>query len=225
MMAITPGKPAPHMIQSAQCTLLFARCPLSVFIAGGLLDIVEAGFAQQLLEYSPDALLLVAQDGAISFLNAAAERLFGYPRAQLLGADHSMLLAEASREEFHGVLAGLAKATSPGTPSAGSPFAGPFPARAAAPTARNSRSKSRARWSPPRPEQPTPERPWPSPSAAPQAGTRAPAAPGAPSAATLPAVVLLVQRELHFPEVQRPPLLRRLPSTTTNSRRARSATP
>ena len=124
MMAITSGEPAPHMIQSAQCALLSARCPLSVFFAGGLLDIVEAGFAQQLLEYSPDALLLVAQDGAISFLNAAAERLFGYPRAQLLGADHSMLLAEASREEFHGVLAGLAKAASPGSPSAGSPFAG-----------------------------------------------------------------------------------------------------
>ena len=104
--------------------LLSARCPLSVFFAGGLLDIVEAGFAQQLLEYSPDALLLVAQDGAISFLNAAAERLFGYPRAQLLGADHSMLLAEASREEFHRVLAGLAKAASPGSPSTGSPFAG-----------------------------------------------------------------------------------------------------
>lgn len=104
--------------------LLSARCPLSVFIAGGLLDIVEAGFAQQLLEYSPDALLLVAEDGAISFLNAAAERLFGYPRAQLLGADHSMLLAEASRETFHGVLAGLAKSASPGSPFAGSPFAG-----------------------------------------------------------------------------------------------------
>ena len=104
--------------------LLSARCPLSVFIAGGLLDIVEAGFAQQLLEYSPDALLLVAQDGAISFLNAAAERLFGYPRAQLLGADHSMLLAEASREKFHGVLAGLAKSASPGSPPPGAPFAG-----------------------------------------------------------------------------------------------------
>lgn len=100
--------------------LLSARCPLSVFIAGGLLDIVEAGFAQQLLEYSPDALLLVAEDGAISFLNAAAERLFGYPRAQLLGADHSMLLAEASREKFHGVLAGLAKSASPGSLFAGS---------------------------------------------------------------------------------------------------------
>lgn len=105
--------------------LLSARCPLSVFIAGGLLDIVEAGFAQQLLEYSPDALLLVGQDGAISFLNAAAERLFGYSRAQLLGADHSMLLAEASREEFHGVLAGLGKAASPGSPFSSSASASP----------------------------------------------------------------------------------------------------
>ncbi|WP_231386356.1 putative bifunctional diguanylate cyclase/phosphodiesterase [Arthrobacter sp. 131MFCol6.1] len=84
---------------------------------------MEAGFAQQLLEYSPDALLLVSQDGAISFLNVAAERLFGYSRAQLLGADHSMLLAEASREEFHGVLAGLGTAASPGSPFSGSPSA------------------------------------------------------------------------------------------------------
>jgi PAS domain S-box-containing protein len=105
--------------------LLSVRCPLSVFVAGGLLDIVEAGFAQQLLEYSPDALLLVGPDGAISFLNTAAERLFGYPRAQLLGADHSLLLAEASREEFHGVLAGLGNAASPGSPTAGSPSPGP----------------------------------------------------------------------------------------------------
>ncbi|WP_139164146.1 bifunctional diguanylate cyclase/phosphodiesterase [Arthrobacter sp. ok362] len=81
---------------------------------------MEAGFAQQLLEYSPDALLLVGADGSISFLNPAAERLFGYSRAQLLGADHSMLLAEASREEFHGVLAGLGKAASPRSPFTGS---------------------------------------------------------------------------------------------------------
>ena len=201
--------------------LLSARCPLSVFIAGGLLDIVEAGFAQQLLEYSPDALLLVAQDGAISFLNAAAERLFGYPRAQLLGADHSMLLAEASREEFHGVLAGLAKAAarSPGSPFAGSGRRADgtelpveitcslVPAAAGAADAGTSVALS-IRGTAAGPE------------------TRAPAAsPGAPSAATLPAVVLLVQRELPLPEVQRLPLLRRLPSTTTNSRRGRSATP
>ncbi|MET3921412.1 EAL domain-containing protein [Arthrobacter sp. UYEF20] len=68
---------------------------------------MESGFAQLLLEHTPDALLLLAPDGSISFLNAAAEELFGYPRAQLLGADSSLLLAEASREDFHGVLAGL----------------------------------------------------------------------------------------------------------------------
>ncbi|MFF2244657.1 putative bifunctional diguanylate cyclase/phosphodiesterase [Arthrobacter sp. NPDC058130] len=86
---------------------------------------METGFAQQLLEYSPDALLLVGPDGSISFLNAAAERLFGYSRAQLLGADHSMLLAEASREDFHGVLAGLGKAANPGQPAnSGAPFTG-----------------------------------------------------------------------------------------------------
>ena len=81
---------------------------------------MEAGFAQHLLEYSPDALLLVGPDGSISFLNTAAEQLFGYTRAQLLGADHSLLLAEASREEFHGVLAGLGAAASRRLPFAGS---------------------------------------------------------------------------------------------------------
>ncbi len=81
---------------------------------------MEAGFAQQLLEYGPDALVLVAQDGSISFLNTAAERLFGYSRAQLLGVDHSMLLAEGSREEFHGVVAALGTAASPHAAFAGS---------------------------------------------------------------------------------------------------------
>ena len=68
---------------------------------------MESGFAHVLLEHSPDALLLLAPDGSISFLNVAAEELFGYTRAQLLGADSSLLLAEVSREAFHGVLAGL----------------------------------------------------------------------------------------------------------------------
>ncbi|MCU1511021.1 MAG: hypothetical protein JWO34_861 [Arthrobacter sp.] len=81
---------------------------------------MESGFAQILLEYSPDALLLLAPDGSISFLNAAAEELFGYSRTQLLGADSSLLLAEASREDFHGVLAGLGAATA----RSRQPFAG-----------------------------------------------------------------------------------------------------
>ncbi len=81
---------------------------------------MDAGFAQLLLEHSPDPLVLLDPDGSISFLNTAAEALFGYSRAQLLGADSSLLLAEGSREEFHGVLAGLDASA----PRSRQPFAG-----------------------------------------------------------------------------------------------------
>ena len=81
---------------------------------------MESGLAQLLLEHSPDPLLLLDPDGSISFLNAAAEELFGYSRARLLGADSSLLLAEDSREPFHGVLAGLDASA----PRSGQPFAG-----------------------------------------------------------------------------------------------------
>ena len=81
---------------------------------------MESGLAHLLLEHSPDPLLLLDPDGSISFLNAAAEELFGYSRAQLLGADSSLILAEASREPFHGVLAGLVASA----PRSRQPFAG-----------------------------------------------------------------------------------------------------
>ena len=81
---------------------------------------MESGLAQLLLEHSPDPLLLLAPDGSVSYLNAAAEDLFGYSRAQLLGADSSLLLAEGSREPFHGVLTGLGASA----PRSRRPFAG-----------------------------------------------------------------------------------------------------
>ena len=56
---------------------------------------MDAAFAQTVLEHSPDALVLLAPDGSISFLNNAAERLFGYARAQVLGADYSLLPLDA----------------------------------------------------------------------------------------------------------------------------------
>ena len=176
-----------------------ARYPYSS--PGGQYNIVEAGFAQQLLEYSPDALLLVGPDGSISFLNTAAEQLFGYTRAQLLGADHSLLLAEASREEFHGVLAGLAKAASSRQPRPPAPRS---PARAAAGRHRTPGRNHVLAGSRPAGAADAGTSVALSRSAAPQGGTRAPTAPGVPSAATS-AVVLLVQRELRAPGVQRRP--------------------
>ena len=84
---------------------------------------MDSAFAQTVLEHSPDALLLLDPDGSITFLNTAAEQLFGYSRAQLLGADCSLLLAESSREDFHTVLAGLAGAV-PDASAGQAPFAG-----------------------------------------------------------------------------------------------------
>ncbi|MDP9981679.1 diguanylate cyclase (GGDEF)-like protein/PAS domain S-box-containing protein [Pseudarthrobacter oxydans] len=81
---------------------------------------MEAGLADLLLEHGPDPLLLLAPDGSISYLNTAAEELFGYSRSQLLGTDAGLLLAAAFRAEFRALLAGLARPA----PRAGEPIAG-----------------------------------------------------------------------------------------------------
>lgn len=81
---------------------------------------MEAGLADLLLEHGPDPLLLLAPDGSISYLNTAAEELFGYSRSQLLGTDAGRLLAAGFRAEFRALLAGLARPA----PRAGEPIAG-----------------------------------------------------------------------------------------------------
>ena len=58
------------------------------------------GIEAHLLEQAPDAFVLLTADGRIAFVNAAAERLFGYPREQLLGAEHGILLSPDERGGF-----------------------------------------------------------------------------------------------------------------------------
>ncbi|MEN3361806.1 MAG: hypothetical protein V7637_5788, partial [Mycobacteriales bacterium] len=50
-----------------------------------------------LLEAAPDAIVAVGVDGRIALVNAAAERLFGYQRAELIGASMEILVPEAVR--------------------------------------------------------------------------------------------------------------------------------
>jgi PAS domain S-box-containing protein len=52
---------------------------------------------RELLEAAPDAILEVDREGRIVLLNAAAERLFGYPRAELLGSPLDLLVPAAVR--------------------------------------------------------------------------------------------------------------------------------
>lgn len=58
------------------------------------------GIEETLLERGPDAFLLLTADGTIAFMNAAAESLFGYPREELLGVPHTVLLSEDERGGF-----------------------------------------------------------------------------------------------------------------------------
>jgi PAS domain-containing protein len=54
-----------------------------------------------LLDASPDALLAPDEDATILIANAAASRLFGYTRDELIGSNHWMLLSEGFRNETH----------------------------------------------------------------------------------------------------------------------------
>jgi diguanylate cyclase (GGDEF)-like protein/PAS domain S-box-containing protein len=57
-----------------------------------------------LLENLPDAILLLDERGSVTYGNAAAERLFGRPVADLAGTGFPTLLAEPSGEEYAGHL-------------------------------------------------------------------------------------------------------------------------
>ena len=53
-----------------------------------------------ILEGLPDAVVAATREGTIVFVNALAEQLFGYPRAELLGRPVQSLWAERMRERY-----------------------------------------------------------------------------------------------------------------------------
>jgi PAS domain S-box-containing protein len=60
-----------------------------------------------LVEALPDALLLIGPDGTIARVNRAAERLFGHPRADLLGVHHSVVVPAQLGDSMVGLAAAL----------------------------------------------------------------------------------------------------------------------
>jgi PAS domain S-box-containing protein len=58
---------------------------------------------RQVVESAPNAMIMVDQDGVIEMVNAQAERVFGYPRAELLGRPVDMLVPERFRDRHPGM--------------------------------------------------------------------------------------------------------------------------
>lgn len=57
---------------------------------------------RDLLESAPDAMVLVGRDGRMALVNSQTERLFGYPREQLLGQPIEMLVPDRFRSRHPG---------------------------------------------------------------------------------------------------------------------------
>ncbi|MBZ5729102.1 MAG: PAS domain S-box protein [Acidobacteriia bacterium] len=53
---------------------------------------------ERVVEFAPDAVLIIGGHGQILLANAAAERVFGYPREELLGQSVEMLVPERFRQ-------------------------------------------------------------------------------------------------------------------------------
>src|SRR6478735_3090871 len=71
-----------------------------------------------ILDTAPDPMVVVGQDEKIAFVNAQTEKLFGYPRADLLGKPLEFLIPDRFHAAHTGHLARYF--ANPGTRSMGS---------------------------------------------------------------------------------------------------------
>lgn len=81
-----------------------------------ILDITERKQAEEsfrrIVEFSPNAIVLVNRDGKITMTNAQTEKLFGHPRAELIGQSIEILVPERYRAQHPGHRGGFSASPS-----------------------------------------------------------------------------------------------------------------
>ncbi len=77
--------------------------------ANGLDEIDAEPFLSALVRSSDDAIIGKTPDGRVVFWNAAAERLYGYEAAEMIGRDISVLVPEDRPEELAMIMAEVAQ--------------------------------------------------------------------------------------------------------------------
>ena len=64
-------------------------------------SVLKAEMLQSILAAAKDAILVIDVEGKVSYLNGAAEEMFGYPRGEMMGENlHEMLVPESYRPAF-----------------------------------------------------------------------------------------------------------------------------
>ncbi len=82
-------------------------------------SVLDEALARALVEAAPDALIVVDASGAIAFINAQGEAMFGYSRSELLGRQVEVLVPARARRAHAAHRAAFAESPSPRPMGAG----------------------------------------------------------------------------------------------------------
>ena len=87
---------------AAEISLSSLLTPEGLLVSVAVRDVTERRQVEdrfrRFIESAPDAVVVAEADGTIVLVNAQTEQLFGYPRAELLGAKVEILVPEQHRE-------------------------------------------------------------------------------------------------------------------------------